>query len=77
MTETISYDLSFKDEWVKPGSKLKIKGKWKTYTYLHIACFGDLQDVWVVCEDFKGMKVWFRPGQIKKVIGKRSYRKNV
>ncbi len=77
MTEYISYDLFFKKEWVKPGSKLKIKGKWKSYTYINLVCFGELQDTWIACEDSKGMKVWFRPGEIKKVIGKRSYQKNV
>ncbi len=71
----ISYELFFKKEWVKPGSQLKIKGKWNSYTYLHVACLGELNDTWIVCQDSRGTKVWFRAGQIKKVVGKRSYKK--
>lgn len=77
MTETISYDLFFKNKWIKPGSKLKIKGKWKNYTYLNLVCFGGIDDTWVFCEDSKGKKFWFRPGSIKRVMGKRSWQKNV
>lgn len=78
MTETfISYDLLFKGTYVKPGSKIKIKGKWETYTYISILCLGDLQEVWIICEDSKGNKERFAPGRIRKVLGKRSYLKNV
>jgi len=76
VTECITYDLLFKDKWVKPGSKIRIRGKWKSYTYLHILCLGDIDDSWIVCEDSKGNRERFKPGMIKEVLGKRSY-KNV
>ncbi len=75
--ESITYDITFEGNWVKPGSKVKIKGKWKTYTYLHVLCLGDLDQAWVICEDSRGNRERFNPGQIKKVIRKRSYHKNV
>lgn len=76
MIETITYDITIRGEWVKPGSRIKIKGRWKTYTYLHVLCLGTLDDAWVVCEDLKGNRERFKPGQIKRVVGKRS-RNNV
>lgn len=76
MTESISYDITLNGEYVKPGSKVKIKGRWKAYTYISLLCLGDLNNVWVICEDGKGNRERFRPGQLKKILGKRSH-KNV
>lgn len=73
--ETITYDLLFHNELIKPGSLLKIKGKWKLYAYIHILCLGDINDTWIICEDNKGNRERFKPGQIKKIMGKRSYQK--
>lgn len=77
MTESITHDLIFKGQWVKPGSRVKIKGKWKTYTYISILCLGDIKDSWLLCEDGKGNKERFNPGTLKRILGKRSYLKNV
>lgn len=76
MTETISYDLFLHGEWVKPGSLLKIKNEWGTYTYFHVLSYGaDIKDTWIACKDSRGNKLLFRPGQIKRVVYKRSYNK--
>lgn len=73
--ESITYDIFFKGEWLKPGARLKIKGKWSTYTYIHVLCLGDLDDAWLICEDSKSNRYRFNPGQIKRVLSKRSHMK--
>lgn len=77
MTEFITYDITLSGEYVKPGSKVKIKGKWKPYTYISILCLGDLDSIWIICEDNKGNRETFRPGQLKRIVRKRSYKKDV
>lgn len=73
----ITHDLLFKGQYVKPGSRIKIKGKWGTFTYISLLCLGEITDTWLLCEDSKGNKERFKPGLLKKVLGKRSYIKNV
>lgn len=77
MTEYITHDICLNGEYVKPGSKVKIKGKWKPYIYISVLCLGNLNDIWIICEDSKGNRENFRPGKLKKVLGKRSHKKNV
>ncbi len=74
--ESITYDLCFNGDWVKPGSRVKFKGRWSAYTYLWILCLGDINESWIICEDSKGNRKRFKPGQLKRILGKRSY-KNV
>lgn len=77
MTEFITHDICYKGQYVKPGSKVKIKGKWGTYIYISVLCLGDIDDSWIICEDSKGERFRFKPGQVKKIINKRSFWKNV
>lgn len=77
MTEFITHDIALNGEYVKPGSRIKIKGRWRHYTYISVLCLGDLDSIWIICEDDKGNREHFRPGQLKKVVTKRSRKKNV